>query len=353
MADKRHARQLAIVHLLRSREWVSSASLATRFSVSQRTVYRDIEELISSGVPIEAVAGREGGYRLASDQPLDPLTLDAEHAFKLYVLGVLGARPTQDGALPPSGLPETNHYTRETLRRLTRRIYFDTADWYWKDEGSGHLPTLRFALMTGVAVNMRMRIKQADQTVSLVVKPYGIVWKAGEWHLVAAPVDEAPQRYKLNLVDFLSLTDLKFPYPEDFDLGSWWSAEMEAYGKGHIRVVLRVAPAASGELLRLTLKSNSEIHRKPDGGLTIVLYVDRWQWLIPLVTSYGEDLIAEDPPELRAAVAEHLRRALAAYDPHPTPGGAGRSDVSLGDVYRHDDSRLRSTRGRGPGEGRR
>ena len=61
MANQRYARHIAIVHQLRSRQWVSSTSLANRFGVSQRTIYRDVEELIAAGIPIEAVAGREGG----------------------------------------------------------------------------------------------------------------------------------------------------------------------------------------------------------------------------------------------------------------------------------------------------
>lgn len=77
-------------------------------------------------------------------------------------------------------------------------------------------------------------------------------------------------------------------------------------------VVLHARPNARDELLRLTLKSNSEVERTDDGGLVIRLYVDRWEWLIPLVTSYGGDVLIEEPAELRDAVVVHLRRALGA-----------------------------------------
>jgi len=40
-------------------------------------------------------------------------------------------------------------------------------------------------------------------------------------------------------------------------------------------------------MLRLSLKSTSQVHEHGDGSLTIVLFVDRWEWLIPLVSSYG------------------------------------------------------------------
>lgn len=329
------------MHVLRSREWVSATSLAERFEVAARTIYRDIEELISAGVPIESVSGPEGGYRLASDQPLAPLTLDSDDALKLYVVSLLDRRQTDE---PNSDVPEVgNAYSREALKRLSQRIYFDTADWYWKDEGSGHLPAVRYALLTGTALKLTSRIKGSAGSTTTIVKPYGIVWKAGEWHLVAAPIDEPPRRYRLNLVDHLALTDLRFSYPEgdEFHLQGWWTAEMEAYGKGETRVVLRAQPAARDELLRLTLKSNSEVEHTADGGLVIRLYVDRWEWLVPLVTSYGADVLAEEPAELRQAIVAHLRGALDAYEQAAT------IDLeAVANGFRNDDSRLRSTRGR-------
>lgn len=344
MAVKRHSRQVGIVHVLRSREWVSANSLARRFEVAVRTIYRDIEELIAAGVPIESVSGPEGGYRLASDQPLAPLTLDADEALKLYVVSLLDRRQASE---PGNDVPELgNTYSREALKRLSRRIYFDTADWYWKDEGSGHLPAVRYALLTGNALKLTTRVKGKAEPAVTIVKPYGIVWKAGEWHLVAAPIDEPPTRYRLNLVDYLALTDLRFSYPDDeFHLQSWWASAMEAHGKGETRVVLRAQPAVRDELLRLTLKSTSEVEHTPDGGLVIRLYVDRWEWLIPLVSSYGGDVLIEEPAELRDAIVAQLRRALDAYE---DAARIALEVVAAG--LRNDDSRVRSTRGRTPTE---
>ncbi|MGH3720089.1 MAG: helix-turn-helix transcriptional regulator [Pseudonocardiaceae bacterium] len=328
------------MHVLRAREWVSANSLARRFEVVARTIYRDVEELIAAGVPIESVSGPEGGYRLASDQPLTPLTLSADEALKLYVVSLLDRRKSNE---PDSDVPELgNTYSREALKRLSQRIYFDTADWYWKDEGSGLLPSVRYALLTGTVLKLTMRVKGKGEPTVTIVKPYGLVWKAGEWHLVAAPIDEPPTRYRLNLVDHLALTDLRFSYPtEGFHLQSWWTTALEEHGTGDTRVVLHAHPAARGELLRLTLKPKSEVEHTADGGLVIRLYVDRWEWLVPLVTSYGGDVLIEEPAELRDAIVAHLRRALDSYD---NAAQADAQTVAAG--FRNDDSRLRSTRGR-------
>ncbi|SEM81414.1 helix-turn-helix transcriptional regulator [Streptacidiphilus jiangxiensis] len=341
MVNQAHARQLGIVQTLRSRESVSATALADRFGVGIRTIYRDVETLTAHGIPIQATTGRHGGYRLAPDNPIDPLTLDSDHALRLYVLGLtdtdgadLEARARQAGI---SGT------TQEIMRRLTRCIHFDTADWYWRDEGSGHLPALRYAMLTGIAVEAALHSAEGVPEVRLL-KPYAAVWKAGEWHMVAAAsAGTAVDRFRLNLVDRLTLTDLRFTPPEDFDVRTWWTAAMEDFGKGPTRVELHVAPSARDELLRLSLKSTSQLHDQPDGSLLIVLFVDRWHWLVPLVTSYGPDVVVTEPAELRDAVAGHLRAALAAYEPIPAPGADGAPDG-----FRTDDSRLRSTRGRTP-----
>ena len=93
-------------------------------------------------------------------------------------------------------------------------------------------------------------------------------------------------------------------------------------------------------MLRLNLKSDSEVHHDPDG-TRIILYVDRWKWLVPLISSFGGDVVIEEPRDLRDAMRDFLATALRGYDdqiPDRLPG----SRTS----YLNDDSRLRSTRGR-------
>jgi hypothetical protein len=120
---------------------------------------------------------------------------------------------------------------------------------------------------------------------------------------------------------------------------------MEAYGKGDVVVRLRVMATARDELARLALKSTSKVVSRPDKGLEMTLYVGRWEWLIPLATSYGADVLDGAPEERRQAVIAHPAWALDAY---AQAVFNEKSDplVDAGDYRNDDDSRLRSTRGR-------
>lgn len=76
-ADKwmrRADRLFQIVQFLRSRRLTTAAWLAARFEVSIRTIYRDMDDLLASGVPIEGEAGV--GYVLRRKLDLPPLMFD-------------------------------------------------------------------------------------------------------------------------------------------------------------------------------------------------------------------------------------------------------------------------------------
>ena len=84
---RRADRLFSIIQLLRSRRTAATARwLAERLEVSERTIYRDIRDLVDNGTPIEGEAGI--GYSLRSGYDLPPLMFDPEEIEAL----VLGAR---------------------------------------------------------------------------------------------------------------------------------------------------------------------------------------------------------------------------------------------------------------------
>jgi predicted DNA-binding transcriptional regulator YafY len=84
---RRADRLFQIIQLLRGRRRaVTAAELAARLEVSERTVYRDIRDLMASGTPIQGEAGV--GYTLKKGYDLPPLMFDEDEVEAL----VLGAR---------------------------------------------------------------------------------------------------------------------------------------------------------------------------------------------------------------------------------------------------------------------
>lgn len=83
---RRADRLFQIVQYLRGGRLTTAAHLAERLEVSERTIYRDIADLIGSGVPVEGEAGV--GYVMRAGYDLPPLMFSQEEIVAL----VAGAR---------------------------------------------------------------------------------------------------------------------------------------------------------------------------------------------------------------------------------------------------------------------
>jgi predicted DNA-binding transcriptional regulator YafY len=86
---RRADRLFRIVRILRGGRLQTARTLAEKLEVSERTIYRDVSDLQSSGMPIEGEAGV--GYTLRRDLDLPPLMFTRDELTAL----VLGARLVQ------------------------------------------------------------------------------------------------------------------------------------------------------------------------------------------------------------------------------------------------------------------
>jgi predicted DNA-binding transcriptional regulator YafY len=83
---RRADRLFQIIQILRRGQLITAQALADELEVSSRTIYRDIADLIGSGVPVEGAAG--AGYLLRDGYDLPPLMFSPTELEAL----VLGAR---------------------------------------------------------------------------------------------------------------------------------------------------------------------------------------------------------------------------------------------------------------------
>jgi len=104
---RRADRLFQIVQLLRGRRVVTANELARELEVSLRTIYRDVRDLIASGVPIEGEAGV--GYLLPRGFDLPPLMFDEDEIEAL----VLGARMVETW-----GDPSLARHARQVLSKV-------------------------------------------------------------------------------------------------------------------------------------------------------------------------------------------------------------------------------------------
>jgi predicted DNA-binding transcriptional regulator YafY len=216
-------RLLTVLELLQARLQLSSAELARRLEVDGRTVRRYVMMLQDMGIPVEAVHGRYGGYRLRPGYKLPPLMFNEEEALAV-TLGLMAARwlglsataPATEGALAKVErvLPLQ---VGERIRSLQETIGFTQRPRQAIPAAADLLLTLSTA--TQQQRRIWMRYQAADGAESeREMDPYGLVFHYGRWYLVG--FDHRSHEMRVFRVDRTLAVEPReqaFQRPPDFD----------------------------------------------------------------------------------------------------------------------------------------
>lgn len=180
---RRADRLFQIVLCLRRRRAVTAEQMAEELEVSARTIYRDIRDLMASGVPIDGEAGV--GYRLRPGFDLPPLMFNADELQALR----LGAEIVRGWADPDlaraarTALERIEAVLPEKLRRTGPQPFF-VPDFFIPAGTKNFLAELRGA--TQAKQQVRIGYVRADGEESTrQVEPVGLFFWGNRWTLGA------------------------------------------------------------------------------------------------------------------------------------------------------------------------
>jgi predicted DNA-binding transcriptional regulator YafY len=228
-------RLIAILLLLESRGQLKARELADALEASERTIHRDLATLCEAGIPIQAIAGPAGGFRLMEGYTNHLPQLHPNEAVGLFLRGI-GMDPAEQreahvdlqralGQLE-SRLPA--RYRRD-VRVAQRRFYFDPTPWWEGVPVSDHLDVLRQGVWHARKVVLEYE-NAARKTSRRVVRPYGLVVKTTHWYLVAyCEVRKEVRTFSIYRIASAELLEETFTWPKHFSLESYWKARAREF----------------------------------------------------------------------------------------------------------------------------
>ncbi|OLR93605.1 helix-turn-helix transcriptional regulator [Actinokineospora bangkokensis] len=315
-------RVLALLAVLQTGRAFSGAELATRLSVTPRTLRRDVDRLRGYGYPVETQPGPGGYYRLAAGRALPPLLLDDDEAVAtLLALATLAATGTavegslDDAAARAHGKVDQYLPKRLRPRAAALRGALEAERTPAPSTNVAAVGALADAIHAGHVVSFDYT-SVSGRSSRRRVEPHRQLHRHLRWYLLGWDTDRQDWRvFRTDRVSGVADTGRGFtPRPLPADSGIDYLRA--GLNKERTRVVLtveapveRVADALRHQDVELTSLGARRTRA--------VLRLDSWQWLLLPLAFLDADFSVDEPAEFRAA--------CAAFGARLTPGRDGRS----------------------------
>lgn len=309
------ARALLALELLQGSPGITADRLADKLGVSERAARRYVGILREAGIPIEAVRGPYGGYRVGRGVRLPPLMFSAAEALGLVMAVLDGHRDASDTSDPVGSalgkivraLPEPIAAQAEALRRTTAPA---------PDRAAARPdPDTTTALVQACSDHRRVRLDYRSEAGSewlMELDPWAIVVRHGRWYLLCwSHSADARRAYRIDRVRGMEVLDDTFSPPADLDpvgmleehLAVGWEYDVEVVIDAPVEAVARRLPRALGRLEPLGAETSRLV------GSTSNLY-----WYVEQLAAIPAAYRIVRCPELQEAARVVGKRLLAASE---------------------------------------
>ncbi len=336
----RAGRLISILMLLQSRGRMSAQALAGELEASVRTIYRDVEQLSASGVPVTVKRGPAGGFELLGGWRTRLTGLTPKEAQAMFLVGTPGpasqlglgeamasAQLKLLAALPPQWQSEA--------RVVGTRFHLDPVGWFQNPARVEHLGAIADAVWNERRV--KVRYESWKDVSNRVIEPLGLVLKAGEWYVVAGGGKDAngkekdPRTFRLSSMHEVEVRAERFARPKGFELAKYWAASIARFEDGVYKGTAIVRVSALGEKRLRALSAavcaaadRSDDAADDDGWRRVAVPIESVEHASHQFLRLGVEGEVISPPELREKLAETARHLAKTYS-RPAPASPPRN----------------------------
>lgn len=211
---------LAILWMLSSGEKITAKQISEKLELNIRTVYRYIDTLSTSGVPIIAETGHNGGYTLLNNFIEAPLFFDFEEQTSLFHAAVFAkdAGYYGDEALNRAISKLSQYSNQEQKTKINK--YSTSLELISQLNSFSKEPILKEveqAIVDLYSVEIIYHKSGEKQSNYRLVDPYRIIYWNNKWYVIGfCHLRNDIRSFRVDRIESLILTENKFNQPGDF-----------------------------------------------------------------------------------------------------------------------------------------
>ncbi len=311
MKHSRVSRIVNILTTLQSGEKYSPADLEQVLGVSRRTVFRDLKELQSIGVPYHYDI-KTGGYSINPKFFLPPIDFNLQEALSLLML-VHKMRnhlpmPYKNSAILAGLKVENNlphdirQYCQSTLAKITV-----AAD---QHASIKLLDDVYNTIQRAIRKKTKLAISYAslfeDGNIKTTLHSYHLLYKKRAWYVIGySSLHKSVRTFNLGRIQKIETLDMCFVDGDNFDvydyLGRAWCLIPE--GKLY-DIKLKFSPLVAHNVAEVQWHSTQQAQWQDDGSAILSFRIDGLGEISWWILGYGDQVQVLAPTELRKRLLE-------------------------------------------------
>ena len=325
--DRIH-RLLDLIGLLQAGRGYNAEGLAQACGVSRRSIFRDLNLLRQSGVPVAFDESRQC-YRIPGACLLPPTNFTPEEALALLVLchelgnnrGMPFLGPARSAAVKlESTLPSR---LREQLRDVVSAVQIQPPP---SNPLEGRRPVYD-QLIEAVAHRRNVRIRygslQEQKEISTRLSPYKLFFSRRSWYVVGrSSLHRAKRTFNLARIIQLEPLEDHFQIPRGFSIDRYlrnaWHMIPER-GRDQ-EVAVRFDKLVAQNVAEVRWHKTQRLEFLDDGSLDFHVTVSGLNEISWWILGYGDQAEVLRPPALRKLVADRARRMAERYNAKRSKG---------------------------------
>ena len=310
------------VYILIDKKQVTAKEMAERFGVSTRTIYRWVDALSVSGVPVYSQNGRGGGIAISEQYAFDTKVLSEEE--RLAIVSSVKALNSLSGN--PASVVNANIKAAEKISGLVEK----DADWLevdfapWSPEGSivrQMFGTLRDCILQKKQVAFDYYTGDGNME-RRIVHPWKLIYKGQAWYLQGWCTTRKSERFfKLTRMQNLDMTG------RTANISKLTAKEYEAKNNPKTSDEKSIYTPVTPKLLKIKAKVFpprisylfdtfvcSEVIPHNDGSITATFSVPEQDWIYELLLGFGQNMKIISPKTVKNEILRIAKEVQKIYE---------------------------------------
>lgn len=311
---------LAILRMLSTSEKITAKQISEKLEINIRTVYRYIDTLSTSGVPIISYPGHNGGYTLLKEFFEAPLFFDAKEQASLFHAAVFAE--------------EAGYYGGEVLKRAISKLgkysnqeqeakvnqYATSLEVISRVNSSPLEPILQEverAVASRFSIKIQYYKNGKNQSKYRLVDPYKIIFWNNKWYIIGfCHFREDIRSFRADRIEDLLVTENKFDCPNDFLASDSFLKNLLPTIKDEKEIVSLVIIGDTSTINDICQHwfLGNYLHEKSADQAVFLLEKDITHTYVPhLLLPYAKSIQIIEPASLKKKIIEVLLELLKFY----------------------------------------